>query len=297
MVAGEEQHACDSPALHAGEHVRAAPAAARRHTRSRRPAGRRSRRTRAARRPRPRGARVVRNRSCPAGARNCARPDVHLVPLDGAHGALPRRLQVGRGLRNASDPRAAPRRSTITRASRWLEPCSTAAAYRSTSSATNPSAGLSSRTRGCPTVTVPVLSNTATVAADEPFERGAVPHDDLPARRAIDPADDRHRRGEDQRTRRRDHEDREHAQRIVRREPGAGARRDRRRREPHGVPVGEALQRGLARLRRAHELHDARVLALRRERRRAQPQHARAVERAAHHVRARTPRSPARPLR
>ena len=53
----------------------------------------------------------------------------------------------------------------MTRARRWLEPCSTAAAYRNTSFATNPSAGRSCRTRGCPTVTVPVLSNTATVAA------------------------------------------------------------------------------------------------------------------------------------
>src|ERR1019366_469493 len=49
----------------------------------------------------------------------------------------------------------------------------------------------------------------------------------------------------------------------------------------------ETPQRRLAGLSRAHELDDSRVLALGRERGRPQPEHSRAVERAAHDMRAR----------
>ena len=63
----------------------------------------------------------------------------------------------------------------------------------------------------CPTVSVPVLSNTTAVTLAELLERAAVLHDDQPARGAVHPADDRDRRGEDQRARRRDDEHGEHA--------------------------------------------------------------------------------------
>ena len=113
-----------------------------------------------------------------------------------------------------------------------------------------------------------------------------MPHDDLTARRAIDAADDRDGRRENERARRGDHEDREHTQRIVRREPGGAAGHGGRGCEPYGVPIGEALQRRLAGLSRAHELDDSRVLALGRECGRPEPEHTGAVERAAHDMRA-----------
>ena len=58
-------------------------------------------------------------------------------------------------------------------------------------------------------------------------------------------------------------------------------------REPDRVAIGEALHRRLARLRRADQLDDACILALGRQRRDADAQHARAVDGAAHDLRSR----------
>ncbi len=95
----------------------------------------------------------------------------------------------------------------------------------------------------------------------ERLERAAVPHDDLAAGRAVDPADDRHRYREDERARRGHHQDREHPERIS----GDKIRRERhcegQRGEPDRVPVGHPLNRRLARLGGADQLDDAGVEA------------------------------------
>ena len=120
-----------------------------------------------------------------------------------------------------------------------------------------------------------------------PLERAAVAHDDVAARRAVDPAEDRDRRREDERTGGRDDEHREHARPVARRPEGRDADDEGERGEPHRVPVGDALQRRLARLRAAHELDDARVLALSREREGADREHPFPVRAAAHEAGAR----------
>jgi hypothetical protein len=121
----------------------------------------------------------------------------------------------------------------------------------------------------------------------KPLQRRTVSHDDLAARGPIDPADDRDRRREDEWTGCRDDQDGKHPQRVMRRKPCRGARGDRRRSEPYRPSVREALKWRPVRLRGAHELHDARVLAVGRQSRRAQAEHAAAVESATHHARAR----------
>ena len=108
----------------------------------------------------------------------------------------------------------------------------------------------------------PRLVEDRRVHMRECLERTAVSHDDAAPRRAINAADDRHGRRENERARGRDNEHREHAQHVTRHPPRERADQQRQRREPDGKFVSGTLQRALARLRIAHEIDNARVLTV-----------------------------------
>ena len=96
--------------------------------------------------------------------------------------------------------------------------------------------------------------------AGECLERTTVAHDDGPSGCAIDPANDRHGRGENQWARRGDDEHRKHARPIVGHQPCCRAGGDREGSEPDGPLVRCALQRTFGCLRAAHQFNDLCVL-------------------------------------
>lgn len=74
------------------------------------------------------------------------------------------------------------------------------------------------------------------------LDRGSVPDDDLTPSRAIYPSDDRDWGGENEGARRRHDQNREHAGPALCQREGHHTDRQRRRREPNGVPVREPLK-------------------------------------------------------
>ncbi len=108
------------------------------------------------------------------------------------------------------------------------------------------------------------------LAARELFERATALHDDAAASRPRQAGDDRDRRGEDERARCRDDEDRNGALEVTRQRPRRAGERQRDPEEHRGVAVGEPHERRARRLGFGDEPDDARVGALRRARRRPQ---------------------------
>ena len=115
---------------------------------------------------------------------------------------------------------------------------------------------------GAPAVMVPGLIEIDGGRAGEGLYRGATLDDDSPAGSTRHPGDDRDRGGEEQRTGRGDDENRERAVRGPRGNPRSAGNEQRRRHEPGGVAVGEALQRSFRAARRLDHADDAGVGAL-----------------------------------
>ena len=117
----------------------------------------------------------------------------------------------------------------------------------------------------------------------EVLQRAAAAHDHPAPRGARQPGDDRHRRGQQQRTRRGDHQ---HGHRAFGRparpprQPGQG---ERQRQEPGGEPVGQPDHRRALRARLADQRDDPGVGALRGRHRAAHLDRAARVQRAAAH--------------
>jgi hypothetical protein len=156
-------------------------------------------------------------------------------------------------------------------------------ASRSTSGVVNGARVQVAETSGRPSVSVPVLSNTATVVRPSSSRRR--PERKITCRRAarlIPPINgDRHR--QDEGAGGGHHEHGQHATRVAGCQPGGATHRQRERGEPDGVANGEALHRRLALLRVPDELNDPGVLALRRRGSDADDEGSLQVRHAAHH--------------
>ena len=96
----------------------------------------------------------------------------------------------------------------------------------------------------------------------ERLQRPAALDDDPAAGRPADPGHDRDRHREQQRARRRDHEDRQRPDGVAGQDPGQRGHAEGKRDEQQRVPVGQADERRLGRLRLLHQAHDARVRAV-----------------------------------
>lgn len=79
----------------------------------------------------------------------------------------------------------------IARASGWLEPCSSAAARRSTVCSSTPAKVFTATTCGLPSVRVPVLSNTG-VEFTGALQRIGIAHQHAILRRPANAGDNRH---------------------------------------------------------------------------------------------------------
>ena len=109
----------------------------------------------------------------------------------------------------------------------------------------------------------PRLVEEQHVGAPEHFERGSSLDDDTTPGRPRHAANQCHGRGENQRTRRRDHQHGNGADRVARERPGKGGERDRQGHEPEGESVGDTYQRRARLLRCTDEPDDAGIRAVR----------------------------------